>query len=195
MTSDHTTTESPAKAPEHLVRLIDQADAEALTAYLVRNREPHRPWSPIPPEGFFTLEFQRFRLRRVAELQREGREFRFGIFTGADRSHLIGTISLGAIERGVFQNGRLGYSTDADYMGRGVMTAGVRHVLGDAFGPLGLHRVEANVMPRNIPSRRVMQKCGFTKIGFSPKMVMINGVWEDHDMYMILAGEHGPVTT
>jgi ribosomal-protein-alanine N-acetyltransferase len=176
--------------PEHLVRLIDPADAEALTDYLVRNREPHREWSPIPPPGFFTVEFQRARLQRVAELQREEREFRFGIFTGEDRSHLAGTISLTAVERGVFQNGRLGYSTDAAHQRRGLMTAGVRHVVGYAFGSLGLHRLEANVIPRNTPSHRVMQKCGFTRIGFSPRMVMINGVWEDHDMYMILAGDH-----
>ena len=75
MTSDHTTTESPAKAPEHLVRLIDQADAEALTAYLVRNREPHRPWSPIPPEGFFTL---------VPSVE-AGRAGHFGAVVGVDR--------------------------------------------------------------------------------------------------------------
>jgi len=183
MESEATSTE------EYNVRLIGPADAEAMTDYLVRNREAHRQWSPLAPPGFFTLTFQRARLQRLAELQREEREYRFGIFTGSQSTLMVGSISLGSVERGVFLNGRLGYSTDAAYMGRGLMTEGVRRVLIHAFDRLKLHRVEANVMPRNIASRRVMEKCGFMHIGLSPKMVMINGVWEDHDMYMILADD------
>ena len=49
-----------------------------------------------------------------------------------------------------------------------------------AFGPLALHRVEANIMPRNQASLRVAEKCGFQPEGLARRYLCINGVWEDH---------------
>lgn len=185
---------SPASVPGHKVRFFVLADADELAAYYLRNEEFHREWSPIQPPVFFSAEFQRERLRMANHLRDEGREYRFGIFAEQPYGKVIGTISLSAVERGVFQNGRLGYSVDAGYERRGVMTSSLREVMRFAFKELNLHRLEANLMPRNIASRRVMEKCGFTKVGFSPKMVMINGVWEDHDMYMMLVDDFSHIS-
>lgn len=168
------------------VRLLEPDDAAALAAYYLRNREPHREWSPVPPEGFFTEAFHRIRYDFYREANNRGAEFRFLIVTSDDISTVVGIVTLTAIERGVFQNGRFGYSVDAEWQGRGIMTAAIREVINFAFDELGLHRVEANVMPRNIPSRRVLEKCGFTCVGRSPRMVKINGEWEDHEIYMLL---------
>ena len=176
-----------SSVPAHKVRLLVLADADELTAYYIRNEAFHREWSPVPPTMFFLAEYQRERLRMANHLRDEGREYRFGIFAEQPRGKVIGTISLSAVERGVFQNGRLGYSVDFECQRQGIMTASLKEVMRFAFNDLNLHRLEANLMPRNIASRRVMEKCGFTKVGYSPRMVMINGVWEDHEMYMALA--------
>jgi ribosomal-protein-alanine N-acetyltransferase len=66
------------------------------------------------------------------------------------------------------------------------MTEAVAAVVELAFGPLQLHRVEANIIPRNMPSRRVVEKLGFVNEGLSPKYLKINGVWEDHMHYVVL---------
>ena len=42
------------------------------------------------------------------------------------------------------------------------MTEAVKAVTGIAFDDLGLHRIEANIMPRNKASLRVAEKAGFT---------------------------------
>lgn len=60
------------------------------------------------------------------------------------------------------------------------MTKAVNEVVDYAFNVLKLHRIEANVMPRNIASKRVLEKCGFIEEGYSKKYLYINGVWEDH---------------
>lgn len=176
-----------------LLRPLEVSDAAAVTDYLLRNREPHGPWSPIPPVGFFTEEFQRNRLAISCELRAGGYEYRFGIFVaasgGGPHSLLAGVINLNAIERGVFLNGRFGYSVDTAHGGRGLMTMSLAAVAGFAFGELGLHRLEANIMPRNAASRRVLEKCGFSRVGYSPRMLMINGVWEDHEMWARLADD------
>ena len=43
-------------------------------------------------------------------------------------------------------------------------------------------------MPKNAPSMRVLQKCGYVNEGFSPKYLCINGVWEDH-IHMVKLNE------
>lgn len=50
----------------------------------------------------------------------------------------------------------------------------------------GLHRIEANIMPRNLPSIAVAERCGFQLEGMSPKYLRIAGVWEDHLHFVLL---------
>lgn len=169
--------------PLFQIRLMEPADAVQLAAYYTRNREYHREWSPIAPEEFYTQEFQNAKFLEYRALNAQEIAYKFGIFIG---DMLIGIINLTAIERGIFQNGRFGYSIDEEYAGKGITTAALRIAVDFAFTALGLHRLEANIMPRNVRSQRVLEKCGFTKYGFSPQYLFINGQWEDHDNYMIL---------
>ena len=73
----------------------------------------------------------------------------------------------------------LGYKLDKDYLNRGYMTGAIGLVTAWGF-EVGLHRIEANIMPRNLPSLRVAEKCGFQNEGLSPRYLQINGKWEDH---------------
>ena len=52
----------------------------------------------------------------------------------------------------------------------------------------GLHRVEANIMPRNPASLRAAEKAGFVREGLSRRYLNINGVWEDH-IHMVRLNE------
>ena len=49
-----------------------------------------------------------------------------------------------------------------------------------AFEELYLHRIEANVMPKNKASLRVLEKDHFVNEGISKYYLNINGIWEDH---------------
>ena len=162
------------------VRLLEYKDAEALLLFYRRNVDHLRPWIPTLPDEFYTLQYQQRRLAAYEKLFDASEEFRFGVFDGA---RMISSINLTSVEYAAFQNGRLGYSVDADYEGKGVATEYIGHVCQFAFMKARLHRVEANVMPRNVGSKRVLEKCGFERVGMSPKMVKIAGVWEDHEMY------------
>lgn len=175
--------------PSFQLRLLDEIDLPAMLGYCIRNREAHRPWSPIPPDSFFTREFQYELIMRYLEVHRRGGEYRFVIVPADDEELIVGSISLVAIERGAFQNGRFGYSIDHAWEGQGIMTEALGLAVDFAFDDLELHRIEANAMPRNIGSRRVLEKCGFRRVGFSPGMVRINGVWEDHDMYAMVVDD------
>jgi ribosomal-protein-alanine N-acetyltransferase len=69
------------------------------------------------------------------------------------------------------------------------MTEAVAAVVTQAFTTLGLHRIEANAMPRNAASRRVLARLGFDEEGVSRHYLKIAGVWEDHVRHVLLNRE------
>jgi [ribosomal protein S5]-alanine N-acetyltransferase len=60
------------------------------------------------------------------------------------------------------------------------MTEAVRRTVEIGFSEVGLHRVEANVMPSNVRSLAVVERAGFEREGYSQRYLRINGHWEDH---------------
>ena len=109
----------------------------------------HRPWEPSPapgldpygPEAFarYLEGSERVDLKRLLVCARED-------------GRIVGSINLSQIFRGAFQNAYLGYWIGAEYAGKGYMREAVRLALRHAFTTLELHRVEANIMPRNAAS-------------------------------------------
>ena len=88
-----------------------------------------------------------------------------------------------------FESAYLGYSVSERHNGRGYATEAVRQVLAVAFEELGLHRVQAAVMPINLASIRVLEKAGFREEGLALRYLQINGVWEDHKLFALTAEE------
>lgn len=95
-------------------------------------------------------------------------------------SKIIGIIGLNNVVWGAFCSAFLGYKLDKDYANKGYMSAAVEMLTKYAFEELGLHRIEANVMPKNKASLRVLEKNQFINEGISKYYLNINGVWEDH---------------
>ncbi|MEO8476646.1 MAG: GNAT family protein [Actinomycetota bacterium] len=98
---------------------------------------------------------------------------------------IAGTHHLGQIFRGPFCNAYLGCYAFAPYAGQGYMREGLSLLLAHAFGPLGLHRVEANIQPENTASIALMKGAGFRLEGLSPRYLKVAGEWRDHERWAI----------
>lgn len=168
------------------VRLLQPEDAEALLHMRIQSRDANQRYEPQYPEEFFTKASQLDLLYRRQQEAAEDCGYLFGIFL-QEKDELIGTISISHIVRGVGQFAELGYSLSSEHQGHGYMTAAVRLVLTYSFRSLGLHRIQAGIIPDNISSKRVVEKCGFQPEGIARKLVKINGNWEDHQIYALLA--------
>jgi RimJ/RimL family protein N-acetyltransferase len=100
---------------------------------------------------------------------------------------LIGVMGL-VIRRGR-ESGELGYWIGKPYWARGYATEAAAAVLDLAFGPLGLHRVEATHFTRNPASGRVMEKLGMRLEGVFRDAFLKWGRYEDVAQRAILADE------
>lgn len=103
---------------------------------------------------------------------------------------MVGVVNLSQIMFTPFARGAfLACHGMAALAGRGLMTEAVRLAITYAFGPLGLHRLEANIQPANLRSIALVRRLGFHHEGFSPRCLHIDGAWRDHERWALLADE------
>jgi ribosomal-protein-alanine N-acetyltransferase len=162
------------------LRSLVPTDEDELLERIRASRSLHRPWTHLAgtPESFRQL------LGRAAAPTEA-----LYLICLADGGEIAGYANLSQIFLGNFRSAYLGYAAFTPHEGKGYMTEGLRLVLAEAFGPLGLHRVEANVQPDNARSIALVERLGFRLEGHSPRYLKIGGRWRDHHRYAILAEE------
>jgi [ribosomal protein S5]-alanine N-acetyltransferase len=172
-----------ATRPGSRVELRDLvlADREAFLEMVRESRDLHRPWT-YPPER--ADQFDDLVSRTVRD------DFKCLTAVLVDTGELVGIFTVSQIVRGYFQSAYLGYYANARHAGKGLMAEAMQLVLDHAFGPLSLHRLEANIQPGNAPSIALARGAGFRLEGYSPRYLLIGGRWRDHERYAITADEH-----
>jgi [ribosomal protein S5]-alanine N-acetyltransferase len=167
-----------------VTRLVRLEDAPALAELLRVNREFMAPWEPVRGEEYFTAGGQRAALQDVLERHQEGSVLPLVITT--DQGRVAGRITLNGIVRGALQSCSVGYWVGAADNGRGLATAAVREASSVAFAELGLHRIQAETLPHNFASQRVLARNGFGRIGLAPRYLKIAGRWQDCILFQLL---------
>ncbi|MEZ0491540.1 GNAT family N-acetyltransferase [Kineococcus sp. TBRC 1896] len=125
-------------------------------------------WGPNSPG-----DTRRFVADAVRAAQRDGER---GPWTWAVvlDGELVGTVGL-TVTSPENARGELGYVLRRDRWGGGTTTEAAAAVLGFAFGPAGLARVEATCRPENTGSRRVLEKIGMQREGLLRSHVVVRG--------------------
>ena len=180
--------------PRLVLRAPRTTDVAEIRRLLRTNHEHLKPWNPAPPPGEDPSSITEIS-KTVLRQRREWKLGRGYVFMVAERERpatLIGKIALSGIMRGAMYGAYLGYWMSADVQGQGYVTEALRAVLDFAFGPAGLHRVQAAIMPRNARSLRVIEKLGFRREGYAERYLQIAGKWEDHVVFARTREEHVP---
>ena len=87
------------------------------------------------------------------------------------------------------ETGEIGWAMHRDFHGQGYAAEGAAAILDLAFGELGLHRVYAELDPRNLPSVRLCERLGMRHEAHFVEHMMFKGEWADTGVYGILAGD------
>ena len=173
----------PEIRTERLRLTIPAPDAAPLVAaYFAATEEHLSRWVPPRPAGFATEGYWRERLTAARREFAEGRSVRLFLFEPGGSGRVLGDCSLSEIVRGPFQSCFLGYAIDGGCEARGLMTEAVRAVIHYAFDELRLHRIQANYVPTNERSGRLLRRLGFTVEGYARDYLYIDGAWRDHVM-------------
>jgi len=172
-----------------ILKVLDKSYAKLVVDYYLRNKSFLEVWEPVRSKEFYTREYQEKQLDNELVDIESKRSFRLWIFKKEDSTRIIGTVSFSNIVWGAFLSCHLGYKLDKDEINKGYMTEAVQKGIDIMFKEFGLHRIEANIMPKNKPSLRVVEKLGFYNEGMAYKYLKINGQWEDH-IHMVLLNEN-----
>ncbi len=183
MTSPWPVTLADGRVGLRPLRLRDAATWREVRA---RNAEWLRRWEATSPEpARDAAPTYAAMVRRLKAEAREGRTFPFVVtFDGA----LVGQLTVGGVAWGSLRSANVGYWIDQRVAGRGVMPTAVALATDHCFA-IGLHRVEINIRPENVASRRVVEKLGFRPEGARPAYLHIDGDWRDHLSFALTAEE------
>jgi [ribosomal protein S5]-alanine N-acetyltransferase len=125
--------------------------------------------------------------RRMEGIQATGTAIQFVLVHKASQA-AVGTCLLFRHEEGSAR-AELGYALGRAHWGQGVMGEALGALIGCAFGPLALRRLEAEIDPRNAASCRLVQRLGFTREGLLRQRWVSKGEVKDVEIHGLLRDE------
>jgi len=181
-----------------LLRPYRRGDAAAWSEVRRSNEAWLARWEPTAPFGAWwdmnSPTAFRHVLRELRRSAREGVAMPFAVCWIAQdgASRLVGQLTLGNIVRRAFCSGYAGYWVDSRVAGRGIIPTALALAVDHALSAGGMHRIEVNIRPENIASRRVVEKLGFREEAYHPRYLHIDGAWRDHIGYALTTEDIAP---
>jgi ribosomal-protein-alanine N-acetyltransferase len=171
----------PTLSTERL-RLVhmEVAHARLLADFFRRNERHLAPWDPPRPSGIVQTEYWASEGERAVDEYLAGAVVRWLLMPRDDPSRVIGRVNITQIVRGPFQSCMLGYAVDEAHEGLGLMSEALEAAIDHVFNVLRLHRVQANYVPHNERSGRLLKRLGFEREGLARDYLFIDGAWRDH---------------
>ena len=144
-----------------------------------------RYWSTPPMQDL--SEATRL-FEKIQEGFRSRQLFQWGIQFEDD---LLGTCTLFHLDF-VHGRGEIGYALGHRFWGKGLAREAVTRVIAFAFETLSLHRIEADVDPRNDRSLKLLEHLGFRREGCLRERYRVNGEIQDAVLLGLLRTEWKP---
>lgn len=165
------------------LRWLTEADIPALFN-IFSDPEVARFWSSPP---YKDLEAAAALLAEIRDYFRRGTLFQWGVAL-RESDLVIGTCTLASLDT---QNRRaeVGFALHRDHWKNGYMSEALTALLHHAFDDMKLHRIEADVDPRNVASIRALERFGFQREGYLRERWLVGGEINDSVLYGLLERE------
>ena len=169
--------------PRLRLRALEDSDAEALFAV---SGDPQVTRFLARP-AWTSVEQAREKIARDREAMRQGDYVQLGIERVED-GRVLGDCCLFKFVAGQ-RRAEIGYSLRRDAWGHGYAHEATGALIAWGFGEAGLHRLEADIDPRNTASARVLERHGFQREGLLRERWIVAGELCDSAIYGLLATE------
>ena len=160
-----------------ILRLPRPSDCREYVALNRRSRRLHAGLSSPPCDARA--------FRRLLRANRSA-HYRYWLIVRRSDRAILGAVEASQIAGGNFRSAYLGYQIGAPFARQGYMREALTVALSRLFGQHHLHRVEANIQPRNRASIQLVRSLGFRREGYSPRYLKIGGRWRDHERWALL---------
>ncbi len=165
------------------LRWLTDEDASSLFS-IFSDAEVMRYWSSLP---LTELEGARKLLADIHDFFRQRTLFQWGIARNTD-DRIIGTCTLFNIDLGN-RRAELGYALGREHWGHGYMQEALGALLDFFFDDLNMHRLEADVDPRNASSVKTLERLGFQREGYLRERWLVGEEIQDALFYGLLRRE------
>lgn len=140
------------------------------------------PWEPVRGGDYSSSKAFRNRVYWSAKSAADGRSLPL-FLVEKSAGNFLGAVTLDNIRRGPAQMCNLGYWIGPDNARQGYMSEAVNALVEYAFTELDLSRIEAACLAKNVPSRGLLEGCGFKYEGVAQSYLQIGGRWRTHVLY------------
>jgi RimJ/RimL family protein N-acetyltransferase len=176
----------PLRTERLVLRTMTPGDVDDVYAY--HSREDVCRYLPFEPRSRDEVVESVDKFSTAVTLSGDGDFWRLAIERAGDTRRVIGDVFF-KIDSTVNSTAEIGWTLHPDCAGQGYMTEAARAVLGIAFGSLGLHRVFAQLDPRNDTSVALCKRLGMREEAYFVEDGWFKGAWGDTSVYAILDRE------
>lgn len=165
------------------LRHLQESDTDSLFE-IFSDREALRFWG-FPP--YIERAEAEQLLAEIHEHFRQKTLFQWGIALNSN-DQIIGTSTLFHFDE-KSRRAEIGYILDRRYWGKGLANEALTALLEFAFETLNLHRLEADIEPRNAASVKIIERLGFQREGFLRERWIVSGEIQDSLFYGLLRSD------
>lgn len=161
-----------------ILRVENEDKALNVLDLYVRNPEFEK-YEPTRPNAFYTEEYHEKMLRREYQAYMLGTFLRYYIYKKDNLNTIIGSINFNIFSQGHSYYAELGYKIDSGYQNQGLAyeacLAGIEVMARD----YGISRIDARILPDNLPSIALAKKLGFAFSVLESKSANVLGRYVD----------------
>jgi RimJ/RimL family protein N-acetyltransferase len=174
---------APLRTERLTLRTMTEADVDDIHAY--QSREDVSRYLMYGPRSYEEVSAKVAQHSKAIELRGDGDYWQLALERDG---RVIGDVYF-TIASVANSTGEIGWVLNPEYAGQGYMTEAATAVLGIAFDELGLHRVKAELDPRNETSIALCTRLGMRAEAYFVEDLWFKGEWGDTAIYAILARE------
>jgi len=177
---------APLRTARLVLRTMTTGDVDDVHAY--QSRPDVCRYLPYEPRTRGEVADKLSAWSKALVLDAEGDFWQLAIERAGDPGRVIGDVYF-TIASTTNATGEIGWTLHPDFIGQGYMMEAASAVLDIAFGRIRLHRVRAELDPRNRRSAALCRRLGMREEAHFVEDLWFKGAWGDTSVYAILDRE------